>query len=148
MEDGWSSAALQVSSVNVRASHTGEIDGKLCLPWTLDPDKVKGKNCCLRLCCDAFNVEEGETVRMVGGVGMIVCNPADEDVSPNIYSLPATNLKGDDGTTVLDHIKSMLSSVASKISIKYKASSVDLETFSLGVRTLLLQTSSSLILQL
>lgn len=46
-------------------------------------------------------LEKGETVSMAG-VGMILYNApkGDEDISPDLYSLPGTQLNAVDGATV------------------------------------------------
>ena len=52
-------------------------------------------------------LEKGETIFMAG-VGMILYNApkGDEDISPDLYSLPGTQLNAVDGATVFEYIKS------------------------------------------
>ncbi|XP_066309532.1 subtilisin-like protease SBT5.3 [Miscanthus floridulus] len=50
-------------------------NSSLCLPGSLDPDKVKGK---IVVCVRGVNarVEKGFVVKQAGGVGMVLCNDA------------------------------------------------------------------------
>jgi len=80
---------------------------RLCFPGALDPRKVKGK---IVACLSGTNkpLEKGETVRIAGGVGMILSNApeGDTEITPQIYSLPATHLNALDGAAVFNYIKS------------------------------------------
>jgi hypothetical protein len=81
----------------------GNVFRRLFFLGALDPRKVKGK---IVACLRGINakLEKGETVRIAGGVGMILCNAPDGNT--NIYSLPTTHLNSLDGATVFNYIKS------------------------------------------
>jgi len=106
-----------VSSARVKAPHANTTDGELCLPGSLDPRKVKGKIvACLRGLND--RIQKGLTVRLAGGVGMILVNapnapPDDRTVVADLHFLPAAHLNATDGAAVFQYIKSTASPVAS-----------------------------------
>lgn len=89
------------------------LQGQFCLPKSLDPSKVKGK---IVACSsgDISGVEQSETVRMAGGLGMILFTgfPNTGDIIADAYVLPATNLKAVDKALIFDYIKSTVSPVA------------------------------------
>jgi hypothetical protein len=64
----------------------------LCLPGSLDPDKVKGK---IVVCVRGVNarVEKGFVVKQAGGAGMVLCNDAStgDTVLADAHVLPAAH---------------------------------------------------------
>jgi len=106
-----------VSSARVKAPHANTSAGELCFPGSLDPKKVEGKIvACLRGLSD--RVEKGLTVRLAGGVGLILANApeGDTDVDADLHFLPAAHLNATDGAAVFQYIKSTASPVASILS--------------------------------
>jgi len=112
-----------VSSASVKAPHIDTTAGQLCSPGSLDPKKVKGKIVACLGGIDglggigglAERVEKGKTVRLAGGVGMILANApkGDTDVDADIHFLPAAHLNATDGEAIFHYIKSTESPVAS-----------------------------------
>ncbi|CAD6237223.1 unnamed protein product [Miscanthus lutarioriparius] len=77
----WSSAKLGVGTIigvidtGTKSRRQHSAHWSLCLPGSLDPDKVKGK---IVVCVRGVNarVEKGFVVKQAGGVGMVLCNDA------------------------------------------------------------------------
>ena len=88
--------------------------GQLCRPGALDPVKVNGK---IVVCLRGDNplIEKGKTVRLVGRVGIILCNDlqGDPTIVVTVYGLPSAQLSATDGAAVFGYINSTQSPVAS-----------------------------------
>jgi subtilisin family serine protease len=72
----------------------------LCKPGTLDPAKVTGKAVlCLR--GDNARVDKSRQVKLAGGVGMVLYNPADDqDTDTDNHWVPSVHLVHADGVAV------------------------------------------------
>jgi subtilisin family serine protease len=75
-------------------------DAALCLPGTLDPAKVAGKAVlCLRGV--SARVDKSHQVKLTGGVGMVLYNPADDqDTDTDNHWVPSVHLVHADGLAV------------------------------------------------
>ncbi|XVF70558.1 hypothetical protein PTKIN_Ptkin11bG0171400 [Pterospermum kingtungense] len=100
-----------ISAETAKTANASASDAILCLPGTLDPEKVKGNILvCLRDIYDRLEgrLDKGKQALLAGAVGMILANDETKgnDISADPHVLPATHLNFTDGATVFAYINS------------------------------------------
>ncbi|MGA3565352.1 S8 family serine peptidase [Melissospora conviva] len=77
-------------------------DAENCVAGSLDPAKVAGKVVvCLRGV--VARPEKSAEVARAGGVGMVLGNPTDQDLSADLHGVPTVHINAPDTQTVLDY---------------------------------------------
>ncbi|KNA11376.1 hypothetical protein SOVF_135870 [Spinacia oleracea] len=96
-----------ISAVLAKAANASVDNAKLCMPGTLDKNKVQGK---ILACIRGNNarVDKGVQAAAAGAVGMILCNDkaSGNEIIADLHVLPATHLTYEDGSAVLAYINS------------------------------------------
>lgn len=79
----------------------------LCLPDSLDPEKVRGK---IVVCTRGSNgrVAKGEVVKDAGGAGMVLCNDAasGDDVIADAHIIPAAHCSYSQCIEIFNYLQS------------------------------------------
>ncbi|KAJ7550842.1 hypothetical protein O6H91_07G121000 [Diphasiastrum complanatum] len=102
-----------VSSADVGNSNASLQESTLCFAGSLDPQKVAGKIvACLRGV--TARVSKGLTVKLAGGIGMILANPpaSGNELIADPHILPASQLTAQDGAALFAYINSTSSPIA------------------------------------
>ncbi|XP_054778056.1 LOW QUALITY PROTEIN: subtilisin-like protease SBT5.4 [Prosopis cineraria] len=103
-----------IASANARRDNSTINDANLCLEGTIDPKKVEGK---ILVCMSgvdsstASRVEKGYEAFRAGAAGMILSDKLD-DIEPDMYMLPAANIKYQDTLALLSYLQSTKNPVA------------------------------------
>ncbi|RDX76568.1 CO(2)-response secreted protease, partial [Mucuna pruriens] len=97
-----------------KANSTTLNEARQCHPDSLDGNKVKGKI----VICDGQNDDEYstsdkiDTVKAVGGIGLVHISEENEAIASNYGDFPATVISSKDGATILQYINSTSNPVA------------------------------------
>ncbi|MEU9509522.1 S8 family serine peptidase [Micromonospora sp. NPDC048170] len=91
-----------IASQAAKAANVTDTDADNCMAGSLDPSKVAGKVVvCLRGVI-ARPIKSAEVAR-AGGVGMVLANPTDQDLSGDLHSVPTVHINSPDTQAVLDY---------------------------------------------
>ncbi|WP_201752779.1 S8 family serine peptidase [Micromonospora rubida] len=91
-----------IASRAAKAASADDANADNCLTGSLDPAKVTGKVVvCLRGVV-ARPIKSAE-VKRAGGVGMVLANPSDQDLSGDLHSVPTVHINSPDTQAVLDY---------------------------------------------
>ncbi|MGW0432759.1 S8 family serine peptidase [Micromonospora sp. NPDC003197] len=91
-----------ITSRAAKAAIASDADADNCMAGTLDPAQVAGKVVvCLRGII--ARPEKSAEVARAGGVGMVLANPIDQDLSGDLHSVPTVHINSPDTQVVLDY---------------------------------------------
>ncbi|GAB3142593.1 hypothetical protein GCM10027290_17420 [Micromonospora sonneratiae] len=91
-----------VTSRAAKAATASDADADNCMAGTLDPAQVAGKVVvCLRGII--ARPEKSAEVARAGGVGMVLANPTDQDLSGDLHSVPTVHINSPDTQAVLEY---------------------------------------------
>ncbi|WP_405096235.1 S8 family serine peptidase [Micromonospora sp. NBC_01412] len=91
-----------IASRAAKAASADDTEADNCMAGSLDPAKVAGKVVvCLRGVI-ARPIKSAE-VKRAGGVGMVLANPSDQDLSGDLHSVPTVHINSPDTQAVLDY---------------------------------------------
>ncbi|MFI0796835.1 S8 family serine peptidase [Micromonospora rubida] len=91
-----------VASRAAKAGTVNDADADNCLTGSLDPAKVTGKVVvCLRGV--VMRTEKSAEVARAGGVGMVLANPSDQDLSGDLHGVPTVHINSPDTQAVLEY---------------------------------------------
>ncbi|MEU6073482.1 S8 family serine peptidase [Micromonospora sp. NPDC047074] len=91
-----------ISSRAARAAGVGDVEADNCMTGSLDPAKVAGK---VVLCLRGVvlrPIKSAEVAR-AGGVGMVLANPSDQDLSGDLHSVPTVHVNWPDTQAVQEY---------------------------------------------
>ncbi|KAJ8770307.1 hypothetical protein K2173_013261 [Erythroxylum novogranatense] len=94
-----------ITGLQAKAANASALDALLCLPGTLDHEKVRGKiTVCLR--GQSARVLKGYVSAEAGAVGMILCNDetSGNEIIADAHFLPATHVSYEDGEVIFAYV--------------------------------------------
>ncbi|WP_067171504.1 S8 family serine peptidase [Microtetraspora niveoalba] len=90
------------SAVSVKNATASDSDANNCAPGTLDPAKATGKIIICQRGVIGRTVKSSE-VKRAGGVGVVMANPSDQDMSGDVHAVPTVHINWPDTQAVLDY---------------------------------------------
>ena len=107
-------------------------EASLCFPGTLDPAQVTGK---VVLCDRGVNarVEKSDTVRLAGGVGMVLRNLTEGSLNADLHSVPTVHVNHTDGPLIKSYIDGAAGAATAQLSqavVNTSAPAPDVAAFS------------------